>query len=150
MDEEVENTEIPLEFYFEFRLMWIQGLGEVDCDGNVYNDSGYDSDEPPLLEALVRIDSEMYPQNLNIIISELADTIRHELEHLTQSGWNTIQSKYIPSDKKKRNRIETGKEDTYNYFLLDKEIPAMIHGLYNKAKKSRRPFADVVDDQMQK
>jgi hypothetical protein len=148
--EEVENTEIPLEFYFEFRLMWIQGLGEVDCDGNAYNDPGYDSDEPPLVEVLLRLDSDNFPNSINQIIAELSDTIRHELEHLTQSGWNTKTSKYIPSDRKKRDRIESGKEATYNYFLLDKEIPAMIHGLYNKAKKSRRPFADVVNDQMQK
>ena len=87
---------------------------------------------------------------MNEVIAELSDTIRHELEHLTQSGWNTKISKYIPADTKKRKRIETGEDDSYNYYLLDKEIPAMIHGLYNKAKKSRRPFADVVDDQMQK
>lgn len=148
--EEIENSEIPLDFYFALKVQWIQGLGEVDCDGSAYNDSGYDSDDAPLVEVLIRIDPESYPQNLNTIIAEMSDTIRHELEHLTQSGWNTKQSKYIPPDRKKRNRIETGKEATYNYFLLDKEIPAMIHGLYNKAKKSRRPFADVVDDQMQK
>ena len=148
--EEVENAEIPLEFVFEFRLMWIQGLGGVDCDGNAYNDGGYDSDEIPLVEALLQIDPDTFPGSMNEVIAELSDTIRHELEHLTQSGWNMKASKYIPSDKKKRHRIETGKDAIYNYYLLDKEMPAMIHGLYNKAKKSRRPFADVVDDQMQK
>ena len=84
--EEVENAEIPLEFVFEFRLMWIQGLGEVECDGNAYNDGGYDSDEVPLVEALLQIDPDMFPGSMNEVIAELSDTIRHELEHLTQSG----------------------------------------------------------------
>jgi len=116
--EEIENSEIPLNFYFALKVLWIQGLGEVDCDGNAYNDSGYDSDEAPLVEVLIRIDSEMYPKNLNFVIAELSDTIRHELEHLTQSGWNTKTSKYIPSDRKKRDRIESGKKRVVDHLLM--------------------------------
>ena len=33
-----------------------------------------------------------------------------------------------------------------DYFRLEKEIDAMMQGLYFKAKKSRRPFKDVIDD----
>jgi hypothetical protein len=32
------------------------------------------------------------------------------------------------------------------YFKLEKEVDAMLQGMYLKAKKSRRPFKDVIDD----
>ena len=31
---------------------------------------------------------------------------------------------------------------TTQYHLLDKEIPAMLHGLHTQAKKERKPFLD--------
>jgi hypothetical protein len=43
-----------------------------------------------------------------------------------------------------RNKINSGQVSPKNYFLLKKEIPAMIQGLYNKAKKTKKPFRDVV------
>ena len=147
--DEIENTSIPLEFYLTLKLQWIDGFGKLYCDGNAYNNPGLDADEPPLVEVLLKLDPAMYPDVLNQIVSELADTIRHEIEHLTQSGWNTKPGKYIPTDIKLRNQIEAGKLSAYNYYILPKEIPAMIQGLYNKAKKTRTPFADVVNNHLQ-
>jgi len=147
--EEVENSQIPLEFYLTLKLQWVDGYGKMHCDGNVYNAPGVDSDEPPLLEVLLILDPESYPQVLSEIVAELSDTIRHEIEHLTQSGWNMIPSKFVKSDARQRNQITAGKLSPYRYYMLPKEIPAMIHGLYNKAKKTRTPFADVVNDHLQ-
>ena len=77
---------------------------------------------------------------------QLRDTLRHEIEHATQSGWNMINSKFIYSDQAMRNRIESGDLPAARYFTLPKEIPAMIQGMYFKAKKSKTPFKDVVND----
>lgn len=147
--EEIENTEIPLEFYLTLKLQWIDGYGKTHVDGNAYNDKGMDSDEPPLIEVLLIMDPAMYPNILSDIVMELADTVRHEIEHLTQSGWNTKPGKYIASDVKQRKQIEAGKLRSYHYYLLPKEIPAMIQGLYNKAKKTKTPFSTVVNDHLQ-
>jgi len=147
--EEIENSEIPLEFYLTLKLQWIDDYGKLHVDGNAYNDKGIDSDEPPLVEVLLILDPAMFPNVLSDIAAELSDTIRHEIEHLTQSGWNTKPGKYIASDLKQRKKIEAGKLRSYHYYLLPKEIPAMIHGLYNKAKKTRTSFATVVDDHLQ-
>jgi hypothetical protein len=75
---------------------------------------------------------------------QLRDVLRHEIEHITQSGWNTIDGKYIASDMALRNKIQAGAIPPFQYFMLPKEVPAMLHGLYMKAKKSRKPFRDVV------
>jgi hypothetical protein len=79
----------------------------------------------------------------------LKDILRHEIEHLTQSGWNLKNAKYQRADLAMRNRIATGQIPTSRYYTLPKEIPAMLQGLYTRAKKSKQPFKDVVDANLQ-
>jgi hypothetical protein len=147
--EEIENTDIPLEFYLQLKVLWIKGFGAMNTNGNAYNETTRNAADPPLIEVLLQLDPEYYPNILSEVSYEFRDILRHEIEHLTQSGWNTIDDKYIASDQAMRRKIESGKLPAYRYWLLQKEIPAMIQGLYNKAKKSRTPFADVVNDYLQ-
>jgi hypothetical protein len=56
-----------------------------------------------------------------------------------------VDGKYIASDQALRKKIESGKLPPARYFTLPKETPAMIQGLYTKAKKSKQPFRSVVD-----
>ena len=103
------------------------------------------ADSPPLIEIRFELDPEEYPNILSEIAMDLKDVLRHEIEHITQSGWNVMQSKYLRSDMARRNKIQSGDIETYNYWLLQKEQPAMIQGLYSKAKKLKQPFALVVN-----
>jgi hypothetical protein len=144
--EEVENATIPVEFYLQLKIQWIEGFDDLRYGGDAFNDSKRDSDDPPLIEVRMQIDPAEYPQVLSQIAMNLRDTLRHEIEHVTQSGWNTIDSKFIPSDQNLRTRIEAGKLPAARYFTLPKEVPAMIQGLYFKAKKSKQPFKTVVDE----
>jgi hypothetical protein len=144
--EEVENATIPVEFYLQLKIQWIEGFDDLRYGGDAFNDAKRDSDEPPLIEVRMQIDPAEYPKVLSEIAMNLRDTLRHEIEHVTQSGWNTIDGKYIPSDQRLRDRIEAGKLPPSRYFTLPKEIPAMLQGLYFKAKKSKQPFKTVVDE----
>jgi hypothetical protein len=144
--EEVENATIPVEFYLQLKIQWIEGFDDLRYGGDAFNDAKRDSDEPPLIEVRMQIDPAEYPKVLSEIAMNLRDTLRHEIEHVTQSGWNTIDSKFIPSDQRLRDRIEAGKLPAARYFTLPKEIPAMLQGLYFKAKKSKQPFKMVVDE----
>jgi len=144
--EEVENTTIPVEFYLQLKVQWIEGLNDLRSGGDAYNDSKRNADEPPLIEVRFQIDPAEYPRVLSSIAMNLRDTLRHEIEHVTQSGWNTIDGKYISSDAALRNKIESGKLPAARYFTLPKEIPAMLQGLYFKAKKSKQPFKMIVDE----
>jgi len=144
--EEVENTEIPLEFYLSLKVMWVEGLDDFKYGGDAYNATSRNSAEPPLIEIRFELDPADYPRLLSNVAMHLRDTLRHEIEHTTQSGWNTIASKYIGSDQALRTKIESGKLPPARYFTLPKEIDAMIQGLYFKAKKSKQPFAQVVDN----
>jgi hypothetical protein len=144
--EEVENSQIPLDFYLQFKVQWVEGLNDFRYGGDAYNDTKKQSDDMPLIEVRFEIDPADYPKILNELAMHLRDILRHEIEHTTQSGWNTIASKYIPSDQSIRSKINSGQLPAARYFMLPKEIPAMIHGLYFKAKKSKQPFNQVVDN----
>jgi len=76
---------------------------------------------------------------------DLITTLRHEIEHLTQSGANVKSGKEMDSDTKLRNLIDT-KGDVVRYILLPKEIDSNVQGLYLKAKKWRRPYNEIVDE----
>jgi hypothetical protein len=146
--EEVEAPNIPLEFYLNLKVQWISKFNDYIYGGDAYNDSAKDpakADSPPLIEIRFELDPEEYPNILSEIAMDLRDVLRHELEHITQSGWNVMQSKYLRSDMARRNKIQSGDIETYNYWLLQKEQPAMIQGLYSKAKKLKQPFAQVVN-----
>jgi hypothetical protein len=144
---EVENESIPVEFYLELRVQWVDGLNDLLKGGDAYNDTDAeisDDSTPPLIELRFEIDPAEYPQVLSKIAMEMRDTLRHEIEHVTQSGWNVKSGKYIPSDKKLRDRIESGKEPAFNYFILPKEVDANLHGLHLYAKKTKQPLRQVV------
>ena len=143
---EVDNKTIPLEFYLTLKVQWIDGLGDFRHGGDAYNETKPESDDMPLIEVRFEIDPADYPNILSEVAMQLRDILRHEIEHLTQSGWNTNPDKYIPSDQALRRKIEAGKLPAARYFTLPKETPAMIQGLYMKAKKSRTAFRDVVDN----
>ena len=145
--EEVENTDIPVEFYLNLKIQWVEGLNDFRAGGDAYNESKRGTaDAPPLIEVRFQMDPAEFPQVLNEVAMQLRDTLRHEIEHVTQSGWNTIDGKYIPSDQALRTKIETGKLPAARYFTLPKETPAMLQGMYFKAKKSKTPFKQVVND----
>ena len=144
--EEIENTDIPVEFYLELKVQWIEDLNDLFVGGDAYNNTQRHSNEVPLIEIRFQLDPADYPKVLSEVAMDLRDTLRHEIEHVTQSGWNTIDSKYIPSDQAMRKKIESGALPPARYFTLPKEIDAMIQGLYLRAKKTRTPFKQVVDN----
>jgi hypothetical protein len=84
------------------------------------------------------------------IYNDLIDVVRHEIEHLTQSGTNVIPSKEMADDQSIRQMINWGLLPQTEYFKLEKEVDAMLQGMYLKAKKSKTPFKDVINDYFEK
>lgn len=144
--EEIENKDIPVEFYLQLKVQWIEGLNDFNVGADAFNDTKRYSNDMPLIELRFKLDPTDYPTILSEVAMELRDTLRHEIEHVTQSGWNMIDGKYIPSDQAMRTKIEKNQVRTARYFTLPKEIPAMLQGMYFKAKKSKVPFKQVVND----
>lgn len=144
-------------FEFDFQVVadYTQDVYKVDGGAN----EGIDDDGieiTPLLTINFSI-----PQNpkWSTVSMDLKDVVRHELEHLTQSGDNVVgivtdpqnpelnrPGKQMEDDQFIRKMIDSDVLPKAEYFKLEKEVDAMLQGLYFKAKKSKRPFKDVIDD----
>ncbi len=102
------------------------------------------------------LDTDELPRMWSQIAMSLRNTIRHEIEHLMQSGINTKQGKEMGDDSREREELRTGKKPwwkiwrktlgTPEYYKLEKEVDANLQGLYLKAKKIRQPLEQVIDN----
>jgi len=144
--EEVENKQMGLDFYLELKVQWIENFNDFRKGGDAFNEDTLYSDEVPLIQIRFQLDPAEYPNILSTVAMELRDTLRHEIEHLTQSGWNVKIGKFIKSDQAMRTKIEKGNMPAFKYFTLPKEVDANIQGLYYQAKKQRTPFSTVANE----
>jgi len=135
------DYEHNLEFDLNIYMKLSKDRYSVDGGAN----AGYDKDGDEI-QPLINVVFEL-PKDVNWrdVSFDIKDVIRHEIEHLTQDGENLKQGKYIPDDQDLRDLIDNGLLDKDNYYKLPKEVDAMIQGMYFKAKKSKTPFEDVVN-----
>ena len=157
-DEEVDIVSDDFEFDFTVQAVYTEDTYTVDGGANAgYDDEG--DEITPLLNVRFEIPKDIDWQTVSF---DLKDVIRHELEHLTQDGANlkggtdsedprlVRPSKYMEDDQFIRDLIDADLLPKSDYFKLEKEVDAMLQGLYFKAKKSRKPFLAVIDDYFDK
>ena len=160
VDHPDDEHDIPSEdFYFDF-------VGKVEITDDEYGvdggaNAGFDTkgnEITPLLSVKFKIPKNPTKNpSWEDISFDIKDVVRHELEHLTQDGENEKggawhedpklrrPSKYMEDDQMLRDLIDLDLLPKADYFRLEKEVDAMLQGLYFKAKKSKRPFKDVVN-----
>ena len=102
----------------------------IDANAYIPNES---ESEDPEIEIVVYISPDAEPQCYSDLNYKLIDNVRHELEHLLQKGVNKKSGHVVNTSKKTRSNAE----NTYKYFLLPDEVPAMVAGMYAAAKKKR-------------
>ena len=145
VDHPDEEHDIPSkDFFFDF-------AGKVEITDDEYGvdggaNAGFDNEGEeitPLLSVKFKIPKNPDWQKISF---DIKDVVRHELEHLTQDGYNEKTGKYMEDDQLLRDLIDADMLSKSAYFRLEKEVDAMLQGLYFKAKKSKRPFKDVIDD----
>ena len=157
-DEDSDIISDDFEFDFAVQAKYTDDVYKVDGGAN----AGFDDDGDeiqPLLSVRFKIPKNVDWQTVSF---DLKDVIRHELEHLTQDGANlkggtdsedprlVRPSKYMEDDQFIRDLIDADLLPKTDYFKLEKEIDAMLQGLYFKAKKSRKPYLEVIDDYFDK
>jgi len=74
----------------------------------------------------------------------MRNLIRHEIEHLTQRGWNTIPSKSMKRNYAQRIKIQADPGIYYKYYKLKDEVDANLHGIYAEAKTRKIPFSEMI------
>lgn len=90
------------------------------------------------------IDPSFLPKMWSTVYFDLVDVMRHELEHLTQAGYNAMSNKYFDDDTLYRSMINDGFMPSYLYLLLPKEIDANLQGLSLKAKKKKQSLQETI------
>jgi hypothetical protein len=145
VDNPDEEHDIPSkDFFFDF-------AGKVEITDDEYSvdggaNAGFDNEGDeitPLLSVSFKIPKNPDWQKVSF---DIKDVVRHELEHLTQDGYNEKTGKYMEDDQLLRDLIDADMLSKSQYFKLEKEVDAMLQGLYFKAKKAKRPFGDVIND----
>jgi hypothetical protein len=146
-DYELENSKgQPI----DFELLAILNLKETEDKTYIVDGGANEELDPPYLEVNLQVDPRSLPKMWSTIYNDLIDVVRHEIEHLTQSGVNVIPSKEMADDQSIRQMINWGLLPKAEYFKLEKEVDAMLQGMYLKAKKSKTPFKDVIDNYFEK
>jgi hypothetical protein len=145
-DEDPDIISDDFEFDFYVQAVYTDDTYTVDGGAN----AGYDDKKDeitPLLSVRFEIPKDIDWQTVSF---DLKDVIRHELEHLTQDGANLRPGKKIEDDEFIRDMINADLLPKSAYFKLAKEVDAMLQGMYLKAKKSKKPFIEVIDDYLDK
>ena len=135
---EITPEEYPTDLTFTFKA-----LGRF-VDGN-YTHNGYSRSDGEV-GVKYEIPKDAIPQIWEEVYMDLISTIRHEIEHQTQSGKNVKPGKGMASDQELRKLISKGGSDLVAYVTLPKEIESNVQGLYLKAKKWRRPYDEIADE----
>jgi len=141
------NLEANLEFVKTEERIYTADGGADPGDEEEYDSEGNIEDPGLVADILLnfQVDPRALPRIWSTISMDIKDIIRHEIEHLTQTGYNVITSKRLPDDTVLRNKVQLPTTlSKKEYYILDKEVPAMLQGMYFKAKKMKKPFKDVV------
>jgi len=100
---------------------------------------------PGYLEVTFEIDPEMLPEFWEEISMNLKDVVRHEIEHITQSGDSKTKNEKFEDDSLVRALVKAKLISQANYFELPKEVDANLQGMYFRAKKEKIPFGDIIN-----
>ena len=139
-DEDEEDEEF-LEYYKN---------EEEDEDDDDYEDDDEDDYEDEVVPHLVidfAINPKMIPEFWHDMYMILCDTVRHEIEHLTQ-GYehlgNLRPNRPTEDDDMYRSMINSGLLPEYFYLILPKEIDANLHGLKFESRKRHESMSEAV------
>jgi len=153
-DEEYETQDAkgrPMDFILSADLLvkeTEEGTYKVDGGADAEPQEKDDDDDTDFayLEIRFQVDPRSLPQFWSKIYEDLTDVVRHELEHLTQMGVNLVSAKETPDDKILRQMIDWELLSKADYFTLQSELEPMLQGMYLKAKKTKTPFKDVLNN----
>jgi hypothetical protein len=125
-------------------LLLVQGYGKMEVHEST--GAGVVNNED-FIDIRIIVDPQLLPEFWQEISMTLKDIVRHEIEHLTHQGggFTANPAKIMRGDTARRDKIKLGQLPVNQYFKLKKEIDANLQGLLFRAKKEKKPFADVVN-----
>ena len=132
------------------QIIYKPKFGKLEVDGGsdyAYIDKEKGKKYPGFIKVNFIVDPKMLPGFWEEISMNLKDVVRHEIEHITQSGDSKTKKEDFDKDFDMTIRalVKANIIPQAEYFKLPKEVDANLQGMYFRAKKERRPFADVIN-----
>ena len=161
-----DNVNNELDIDIDANITFLPNSEKLTIDGGA--EEAAENGESAYLEVRFEVDPEMLPEFWEEISMNLKDVVRHEIEHITQSGYSAAggykkvykkvdgkweetgkyewQGKDFDDDQVLRDMINMELLPKAQYFKLSKEIDANLQGMYFRAKKEKRPFGDIINN----
>lgn len=129
--DEIPDNKKNLDFTIEFYIR----RGKVDnFEGIAFDGGAYDEED--VIEIILTLDPSKEPKNYRSLVGILKDVLRHEITHLTNKPASE-KEKLINFGKRFKTSLPG---QSWTYFILPEEIPAMVNGLVTKAKNNKTSF----------
>ena len=158
---EIEAGEFPLsldpesidkEVYYDGVDPFMTVVLEIDRSSKIFNVSASDKSATGTADLSIHIAIEtprgFKKSDMGILRNEVANAVRHELEHVTQGKISDQPASAYGRDKKYYNFIHTAAEvdsPQAKYLLEPAEIPAHVRGYTQNAKNIKDFIFDVED-----
>lgn len=94
-------------------------------------DAGSEWDE---IDILIEYRPDAFPKHMNELVSELKETIEHEMVHVLQ---NFFEDEYVPFERHENN---------LQYLISAHEIPAYVKGLITRARHKKISLNDAMEE----
>ena len=118
---------------------------EQPRDG-VQSTAGFGGNTLRITLVIMSTTGNLKPLHLSKIQEESYEAVRHELEHSVQDSQDVSSVVTFNEMMKDKKNLASFKK----YHLNRKELPAFVSGIYNQAKKLRRPFLTTLDEFLKK
>lgn len=119
-----DGEEVEITVYF--------ALEEVEDFNHPFSiEAGSEWDE---IDVLIEYRPDAFPKHMNELVSELKETVEHEVEHVLQTFF---EDKYVPYEDTDTN---------LEYLISSHEIPAYVKGLVARARHKKISLNDAMEE----
>ena len=123
----IEGGEVVLEYEIDLKFIPSDSIPGFSFDASADDEN---------IEIEITYNPNSFPDELNNLNAELKETLRHEIEHITQFGF----------ELKGGFEEYKGSIPFYKYLQLSHEIPAFVRGLYKRAKVKKMSLKDTFSE----
>ena len=123
----IEGGEVVLEYEIDLKFIPSDGIPGFSFDASADDEN---------IEIEITYNPNSFPDELNNLNAELKETLRHEIEHITQFGF----------ELKGGFEEYKGSIPFHKYLQLSHEIPAFVRGLYKRAKVKKMSLKDTFNE----
>jgi hypothetical protein len=119
-----DGEEVVITVYF--------AMEEVEDFNHPFSiEAGSEWDE---IDVLVEYRPDAFPKHMNELVSELKETVEHEVEHVLQTFF---EDKYVPYEDTENN---------LDYLTSAHEVPAYVKGLVVRARHKKISLDDAMEE----